>query len=94
MAEKTLKEQWVWKKNRLKLQWWSPSVGCIIDAYKSETTWIKAIGIALIVVAKCLPRNWRAVQWLGAHRGVETQESSQMGQILLVMEGTFQERSP
>lgn len=47
MAVQILQGEWIWKKNKVKLELWNPSTGCVPASCKPKTKWIRAMGLAL-----------------------------------------------
>uniref|UniRef100_A0A3Q7HK44 Uncharacterized protein n=1 Tax=Solanum lycopersicum TaxID=4081 RepID=A0A3Q7HK44_SOLLC len=49
MAEKIIQREWRWGKIKFYLQWWNPVVGCEDSNQKANSTWIRALGVPLIL---------------------------------------------
>ncbi|KAK6776133.1 hypothetical protein RDI58_027134 [Solanum bulbocastanum] len=47
MAEQILQGEWIWKRNKIKLDWWNPYVGCEPTTYKPKSTWIRVMGLPM-----------------------------------------------
>ncbi|KAG5616845.1 hypothetical protein H5410_016669 [Solanum commersonii] len=47
MAEQILQGEWIWKRNKIKLEWWNPYVGCEPTTYKPKSTWIRVMGLPM-----------------------------------------------
>ncbi|KAG5577179.1 hypothetical protein H5410_057313 [Solanum commersonii] len=47
MAEQILQGEWIWKRNKIKLEWWNPYVGCEPTTYKPKSTWIRVMGLLM-----------------------------------------------
>ena len=47
MAEQILQGEWMWKRNKIKLEWWNPSVGCEPTTYKPKSSWIRVMGLPM-----------------------------------------------
>lgn len=45
MAGRIISEQWRWKNLDFKLEWWSPTTGCIANSSMEKATWIRAVGV-------------------------------------------------
>ncbi|KAG5576516.1 hypothetical protein H5410_056650 [Solanum commersonii] len=47
MADQVLQGEWIWKKEKIQLEWWSPVAGCCTDIQETEWTSIIAMGLPL-----------------------------------------------
>ncbi|KAK6793695.1 hypothetical protein RDI58_007148 [Solanum bulbocastanum] len=47
MAKQILQGEWIWKRNKIKLEWWNPYVGCEPTTYKPKSTWIRVMGLPM-----------------------------------------------
>ena len=47
MAEQILQGEWMWKRNKIKLKWWNPYIGCEPTTYEPKSTWIRIMGLPM-----------------------------------------------
>ncbi|KAF3661862.1 hypothetical protein FXO37_12741 [Capsicum annuum] len=46
-AEHVQSGEWIWKKMRLKLEWWNPTTGCWPEEIRRDWVWIRILGLPL-----------------------------------------------
>ncbi|PHU15960.1 hypothetical protein BC332_17165 [Capsicum chinense] len=47
VAEHVQSGKWVWKKMKLKLEWWNPTTGCWPEEIRRDWVWIRMLGLPL-----------------------------------------------
>lgn len=47
VAEHVQSGEWIWKKMKLKLDWWNPTMGCWPEEIQRDWVWIRILGLLL-----------------------------------------------